>query len=197
MQSAQLLGEHSAYGIVMQGAYARRMSDKLSLRRRRRQQKLLELLSEIGGPTQAALVTGTPRSHFSAMSAGTRGLGDELAAKLEKAYDKPEGWFDQADSAWPFSPELFATVSSLNTDGLVKLEGVMRAHLGMAQLVTEPIPERTAQPYRDQPVTATVPAPAGQKPSRVSLNQIRLGAQSGGEVGEHGQVQKPGRGRRA
>ena len=38
--------------------------------------------------------TGTPKSHFSAMTGGKRGLGDALAAKLEGIYGKPAGWFD-------------------------------------------------------------------------------------------------------
>lgn len=39
--------------------------------------------------------SGTPKSHFSAMVNGSRGMGDGLAAKLEALYAKPSGWFDQ------------------------------------------------------------------------------------------------------
>ncbi len=65
-----------------------------SFRRARRRAKLALLLDEFGGPAQVARETETPKSHFSAMTAGKRGLGDELAAKLEAAYNKPPGWFD-------------------------------------------------------------------------------------------------------
>jgi phage repressor protein C with HTH and peptisase S24 domain len=54
----------------------------------------MELLAEAGGPTQVELETGTPKSHLSAITGGRRGVGDELAAKLEAAYNKPTGWFD-------------------------------------------------------------------------------------------------------
>lgn len=53
------------------------------------------LLAEFGGPAQVARESGTPKSHFSAMSAAKRGLGDDLAEKLETLYNKPAGWFDQ------------------------------------------------------------------------------------------------------
>lgn len=65
-----------------------------SPRRARRRAMLIKLLDEFGGPAQVARETGTPKSHFSALVAGERGLGDALAAKLEGVYNKPEGWFD-------------------------------------------------------------------------------------------------------
>lgn len=36
----------------------------------------------------------TPDSHISALRAGKRGIGDALAAKLERAMGKPSGWMD-------------------------------------------------------------------------------------------------------
>lgn len=37
---------------------------------------------------------GTPKSHISALLAGNRGVGDDLAAKLEAKMEKPPGWMD-------------------------------------------------------------------------------------------------------
>ena len=73
-----------------------------SLRRARRRARLRELIDANGGQTQVALEIGTPKSHLSAMLSGKRGLGDELAEKLEKHYGKPPGWFDAFDSHMEF-----------------------------------------------------------------------------------------------
>lgn len=60
----------------------------------KRRLQLAKLLAANGGAAQVARESGTPKSHFSAMVAGRRGLGDELAGKLERLYGKPSGWFD-------------------------------------------------------------------------------------------------------
>lgn len=65
-----------------------------SPRRRLRRARLELLLAEFGGAAQVARESGTPKSHFSAMVNASRGLGDDLAAKLETLYGKPIGWFD-------------------------------------------------------------------------------------------------------
>lgn len=78
----------------MQVAYASRMEETESPRKKRRRLRLELLLKEFGGAAQVARESGTPKSHFSAMTSGARGVGDALAAKLEGLYDKPEGWFD-------------------------------------------------------------------------------------------------------
>ncbi|MCT6721647.1 helix-turn-helix transcriptional regulator [Acidovorax sp. K2F] len=78
----------------MQIAYAYWMEDMESPRKRRRRLRLELLLRESGGAAQVARETGTPKSHFSALTSGSRGLGDVLAAKLEAVYAKPRGWFD-------------------------------------------------------------------------------------------------------
>lgn len=70
-----------------------------SLRRKTRRENLNLLIKEAGGPTQVALETGTPKSHFSALTAKKRGIGDELAAKLETIYGKEPGWMDKDHSA--------------------------------------------------------------------------------------------------
>lgn len=118
----------------MQPAYPVGMGE--SIRKQRRRKKLKALLDEVGGPAQAERDTGTPKTHFSAMAAGTRGLGDQLAAKLESAYGKPPGWFDADQNAyWPFTDELQQKVAILSDEELTKAENVLRAHLGMRQKV--------------------------------------------------------------
>lgn len=74
-----------------------------SLRRTRRRAKLVQLLSEAGGVAQVSMETGTPKSHFSALtnSESGRGVGDALAKKLEEIYGKPAGWFDVDDPTTP------------------------------------------------------------------------------------------------
>lgn len=70
------------------------MQESESPRRVKRRLRLGQLLSEYGGPAQVARECGTPKSHFSALMSGQRGLGDALAQKLESLYNKPSGWFD-------------------------------------------------------------------------------------------------------
>ena len=97
MQNAQLLLEHIAYQSVMQVAYAPNMekdNKPESPRRARRRLRLELLLKENGGASQVARDIGTPKSHLSAITTGTRGLGDELAQKLENQYEKSAGWLD-------------------------------------------------------------------------------------------------------
>lgn len=81
----------------MQYAYATNMEindSPESPRRARRRARLILLVEEVGGPALMQRESGTPKSHISAMTSGSRGLGDDLAAKFEKLYLKPPGWFD-------------------------------------------------------------------------------------------------------
>lgn len=94
LQSAQLSPKHSAQLAVMQGAYASgvRIASQRHLNRRAR---LAELVAEVGGATALSIRVGTPKSHVSALLAGARGIGDQLAAKIEKKLGKPPGWMDR------------------------------------------------------------------------------------------------------
>jgi transcriptional regulator with XRE-family HTH domain len=114
----------------MQVAYPANVK-KESRRQKRRREKLAELLEIPGSAAELAQAIGTPASHLSAILAGRRSLGDELAEKIEAHCEKPGGWFDQEGFAfWPFSDELHAAVEKLDAPSLERLEGVMRAHLG-------------------------------------------------------------------
>ena len=65
-----------------------------SLRHLRRWARLAALVAEAGGSVALARLVGTPKSHISALMSGARGVGDELAAKLERHMQKPAGWMD-------------------------------------------------------------------------------------------------------
>lgn len=108
MQFAQHGGEHSAYRSVMQPAYPARMASLDSPRQVRRRAKLKSLVGDdAGAQAQLARDVQTPRSHLSAILAGRRGIGDALAAKIERAREKPAGWFDvEEDTPAAFSPEV-------------------------------------------------------------------------------------------
>lgn len=97
MQNAQLLSEHNAYEPAMQVAYASRVPKKKyeGPRLRRRQHWLKVLVDESGGPGRVGLEIDTPASHISAMTSGSRGVGDDLADRIEAAYRKPNGWLDR------------------------------------------------------------------------------------------------------
>jgi hypothetical protein len=69
-----------------------------SPRQATRRANLLRLLDEpaIGSAANLARLIGQPnmKTHFSAIKAGRRGIGDDLAASIEIAAQKPPGWLD-------------------------------------------------------------------------------------------------------
>jgi transcriptional regulator with XRE-family HTH domain len=80
-----------------------------SLRRWRRRLRLEALCDEADGVVELAERTGTPRTHVSALLAGRRGIGDELAQKMEAAFDKPAGWMDEGVDEQPAPPTSLQT----------------------------------------------------------------------------------------
>jgi plasmid maintenance system antidote protein VapI len=78
----------------MQRAYASAVKSP-SRRKLLRQANLETLISEAGGVTALAATVGTEKSYLSAITAGRRGVGDELAARLERCMGKSTGWMDQ------------------------------------------------------------------------------------------------------
>lgn len=83
----------------MQGAYASGVTIT-SPRHIRRRERLNELVDAVG-QTRLADEIGTPKSHISALQAGKRGIGDQLAAKLDQfaveTLGKSPGWIDAPD----------------------------------------------------------------------------------------------------
>lgn len=79
----------------MQGAYPRPMPLN-SARHQLRRANLAQLIDRAGGPLKTATALGKPnlRGHLSNIRDGKRGLGDALAAQLERAFHLPRGWMD-------------------------------------------------------------------------------------------------------
>jgi hypothetical protein len=75
-----------------------------SPRQNLRRAQLQKLIEEAGHAADLSRISGTPKTHISAILAGRRGIGDQLAAKLESVMGKPAGWMDQADAAPPGYP---------------------------------------------------------------------------------------------
>lgn len=79
-----------------------------SARRANRRGRLAQLIAELddelggrGGQADLARASGTPKSHLSAILAGRRGLGDELAERLAEICGKPRDWFDRSQADVP------------------------------------------------------------------------------------------------
>lgn len=100
MHSAQSDAKHTAQLAVMQAAYDSAMDDQSTESkgerpfRKARRDRLALLIEEAGNATQLALVSGTPKTHISAMLAGDKGIGDTICTKFESQFDKPLGWMD-------------------------------------------------------------------------------------------------------
>lgn len=72
-----------------------------SPRQTNRRAQLQKLIAEAGTAADLSRLTGTPKTHISAILAGRRGIGDQLAAKWEKLMDKPSGWIDHPQEPLP------------------------------------------------------------------------------------------------
>ncbi len=126
-----------------------------SPRRARRRKNLEQLLADLGGAAQVARESGTPKSHFSAMLNRKRGLGDGLAEKLEKLYDKPVGWFDQVPGLQPEEQALLDAYRSLDPVGraiLLRAAGAMVPDAHAEQVLRDNIAQsgpRTKQLKRE------------------------------------------------
>jgi len=72
-----------------------------SLRHMRRHHWANQLLLAGATVAEMARQVKTPRTHLSALLSGSKGIGDQLAAKIEAAYGKPAGWLDRPISSEP------------------------------------------------------------------------------------------------
>lgn len=101
--------------------------------RKARRTRLLELLAEFGGAKALAEKVGSVETHLIACAKGRRGIGDELASKLEAGCGKSFGWMDEDGRGWPFeqvSPETYRDRLSERQKGAV--EGYVMRLLGEA-----------------------------------------------------------------
>ncbi|WP_339091152.1 S24 family peptidase [Variovorax paradoxus] len=114
-----------------------------SPRRIRRRERLKQLLADEGGAAAVARIVDTPRSHLSAITAGSRGLGDALAAKLEMAFNKPAGWFDTPVSS-ATEPELVDLDAHPDLTSIRKV--TLRLQAGVNGFAVEPLDEIDGPP---------------------------------------------------
>lgn len=122
-----------------------------STRQARRRAALEILIAEAGGVTALQERTGTPKSHFSAITSGRRGVGDALAAKLEDVMGRPPGWMDRDLGGLSPRALRIATLWDAMPEGVEKerayavsltlMSGDLRDALPMPQLQTEPTPK--------------------------------------------------------
>jgi len=84
-----------------------------SPRQNLRRAQLQKLIEEAGHAADLSRISGTPKTHISAILAGRRGIGDQLAAKLESVMGKPAGWMDQAGAAAPGYPAVATSTATV------------------------------------------------------------------------------------
>lgn len=167
-----------------------------SPRQVRRREKLRALVgTDLGALAALGREVGTPRSHLSAILLGTRGIGDTLAAKLERHFEKPAGWFDLEDGAsWPFSAELKSKVLALTDEELRDAENVLRAHLRMA---TIPIPNTVEQSQQRHTSGVSVTPEPGYRSSTERPGTWREVLQEAAPPGTDDDAAQDQRGRRS
>lgn len=124
----------------MQGAYAYRMApndaeqtnEQVRPVRAARRVRLQDLLEEFGGPAAVAKKTGTVASHLTACEKGRRGIGDDLATKLERGCEKPFGWMDYDDRRWPFRQVPTEAYEKLDPKVKTLIEGYVEGKIAEA-----------------------------------------------------------------
>lgn len=111
-------------GAVMQDANLIYMKNSVdSPRNTRRRSRLQKLVDANGGLTVVALELKTPKTHLSAVLNGKRGIGDELAARIEKRYALPPGGLDEEEA--PELPEVLRVLNGL----ILRLTSTGRMHI--------------------------------------------------------------------
>lgn len=124
-----------------------------------RRQRLLQLLSEVGGKQAQLLELLSPlnesQSYLSRMLSGKKKIGEEKARSIETAAKKPPRWMDGEDSPgtkpqpataavfWPFSfqPEDFAERwTELTVGQRMRIEGEIMMMMETFEREIEPTP---------------------------------------------------------
>ncbi len=101
-----------------------------------RRARLDILISEAGGPTELAAMTGTTDTHLIACQRGRREIGDALATKLELGCDKPFGWMDDDGRGWPFESVPRETYARLPPKTRAMIEGYVQGKVAEAGIDT-------------------------------------------------------------
>lgn len=129
--------------------------------------------------TQPELAADVGMAQGTLGEAESKGRSSGYTVRIARRCGVSALWLESGDGSmldsftWPFSLELLSVVSSLNTDGLGKLEGVMRAHLGMAQKAVQSLPDLSTQPATDQSVGRTTSRPVIE--TNTLLDNARVG----------------------
>lgn len=155
MQSADHTAENSAYRSGTQADYARPVKIS-SLRHLRRRTRLSALVNEAGGVAALGRLVGTPKSHVSALMSGARGVGDDLAAKLERQMQKPAGWMDLDGDLTEEALEIGLLYDAI-TDPSEKDRA--RAIFGAVLRNARPAPPSAQEPVPRPDACAPAPAP--------------------------------------
>lgn len=126
--------------LAMQDAYSSEMAPNdaeqpdapVRPARAARRARLQDLLDEFGGPAAVARRTGTVASHLTACEKGRRGIGDDLATKLETGCNKPPGWMDYDDRRWPFKRVPPSVYEKLDPNTKILIEGYVEGKIAEA-----------------------------------------------------------------
>lgn len=160
MQVASLMTEHNASAFAMQVAYARRMKESEKKPdaepkrpyRLRRMAWLNKLLSVHGGPAKLAPELETQATYLTAMSKGTRNVGDEIADRMEALLGLDPGDVDlyfpkEVKPDGQHAPLYAGLVAEYLADRLIKLDEAQRSEIGkrVTALITSPDSSMTKQ----------------------------------------------------
>lgn len=183
MQVASLKPEHNASGWTMQVAYARRMKEsekKADVEpkrpyRLRRMAWLNKLLSEYGGPSKLAVELETQATYLTAMSKGTRNVGDEIADRMETLLGLDAGDVDlfspgEAKPEMQQSPIYAGLVADYLTKRLIRLDESQRAEIGKR-------------------VTALITSPDSSMTKQALVKALAASGESRRDAGENGELQ--------
>lgn len=107
------------------------------------------LVKEQGGPKNVGQAVGTPDTHITAMAKGNRGIGDEMADRLERRFGKENGWMDRPTDAEEKvieepSIEQFVTKLATYLSGLPEDQAI-QASQSLAALASHPDSNRAVE----------------------------------------------------
>jgi hypothetical protein len=162
MHVAQFGAKHSASGRAMQVAYACRMGKDRPYRENRRLW-LAEVVKDLGGPAKAAAHLESVDTYLTALINGNRGVGDELAGRIEKLKGLAVGAVDQAPpkasgageaAPWPFSDVLTEQVRELSGAERAGIERLVSAALDFRRSALDGIGSTAIRQKNESPLEA-------------------------------------------
>ena len=105
--------------------------------------RLAQLMKDrrLSGPAELGRLIGKKTNQTSDLLSGRASFGEKVARDIEEKAGLPYGTLDAPPRDtywWPFSEELHTEVYALEPDEQLRLENVMRAHLGLPPLHAPP-----------------------------------------------------------